>query len=524
MRMLGALLAASASMLTPPLLLRRSGLPLLRRSTPAMALPRGGADLSGGLDEERNAEVAALKRLFYNDATEEDDAASADAVKVGYHVDLPFARWGSEPFLPFQQVLLNIFQPEYTHLFESLVATPKPWLYMHVQLPGGIASLGSAEYALPGIAPPGAPSLAPLEGTLMQCVSYSRLDDSRLRIVVQGLGRATVVRGTQSLPYARGDVQLLPDSEALLDAARLSREWLQGSGEEVADDAATFQARMRMALAATAAEDACWRKYENKPYELRAGKLPPAYSSFDSNELEAAANGANSSVQQAIAEVAMAAAAEATGTADAVAESSGAERAASGGLASESVASALREAIAMTPMDEEPAEAAAEAAEDLRTLAALEVQVWLEVDALLRGIALRSGDADAMPAPIQLLGLMPPPPEGGWPESFALQRVVSELQKAEATKSAYAGLFGIDFDEEDASYEPYVAVDERYPPRRRAQRLSYSIWQVIAAYWGGLELQPALEVESTSDRLRMALLRLRALAEQIKDKGYGDLV
>ena len=42
------------------------------------------------------------------------------------------------------------------------------------------------------------------------------------------------------------------------------------------------------------------------------------------------------------------------------------------------------------------------------------------------------------------------------------------------------------------------------------------IWQVIANYWEGLELQPALEVESTSDRLRMGLIRLRALAEQLK--------
>ena len=32
-----------------------------------------------------------------------------------------------------------------------------------------------------------------------------------------------------------------------------------------------------------------------------------------------------------------------------------------------------------------------------------------------------------------------------------------------------------------------------------------------------LELQPVLEVESTSDRLRMALLRLRALADSLEE-------
>ena len=48
----------------------------------------------------------------------------------------------------------------------------------------------------------------------------------------------------------------------------------------------------------------------------------------------------------------------------------------------------------------------------------------------------------------------------------------------------------------------YVPVDARYPARRRAQRLSYAVWPVLANYWGSLELQPALEEESTSDRLR----------------------
>ena len=42
---------------------------------------------------------------------------------------------------------------------------------------------------------------------------------------------------------------------------------------------------------------------------------------------------------------------------------------------------------------------------------------------------------------------------------------------------------------------------------------------MIANYWKGLELQPVLEVESTSDRLRMGLVRLRALAEQLKGMG-----
>ena len=159
--------------------------------------------------------------------------------------------------------------------------------------------------------------------------------------------------------------------------------------------------------------------------------------------------------------------------------------------------------------------------------------MWLELDHVLRGIARASGggdsgsgDPDAMPAPLQLLGLLPAAPEGGWPQSFALQRVVKQLDEAAAMRNAYASAFDLAFDEgdSDGGSEGYVAVHRRYPPRRRAQRLSYAVWPVLANYWGGLELQAALEVESTCDRLRLALLRLRALSAQIDDKGYGDLV
>ena len=115
--------------------------------------------------------------------------------------------------LPHQQTILNVFQPQYTLMFETLLATPEPWYYLHVHLPGGADNLANPEYALvPG-------SKAPLAGTLMQVVSVERLSDARLILVVQGLGRAAVLRATQQLPYARADVQLLPDREALLAAS-----------------------------------------------------------------------------------------------------------------------------------------------------------------------------------------------------------------------------------------------------------------------------------------------------------------
>ena len=52
------------------------------------------------------------------------------------------------------------------------------------------------------------------------------------------------------------------------------------------------------------------------------------------------------------------------------------------------------------------------------------------------------------------------------------------------------------------------------PARRRAQRLSFSVWAMIRDRTDAArDLQAVLEVPSTSDRLRLALVRLRKLRE-----------
>ena len=68
-------------------------------------------------------------------------------MRLGLHLDLPVCRFNF-PHLPHHRLTLNIFQPQYTLLFEELMATPKPWLYAHVFLPGGIANIEKPEYAL----------------------------------------------------------------------------------------------------------------------------------------------------------------------------------------------------------------------------------------------------------------------------------------------------------------------------------------------------------------------------------------
>ena len=110
-----------------------------------------------------------------------------------------------------------------------------------------------------------------------------------------------------------------------------------------------------------------------------------------------------------------------------------------------------------------------------------------------------------------------------------MQRVAAELHRQSYRRRAATYLdyplddpqtSGIPFEAEADAAEPYQRLPPSFPPRRRAVRLSYAIWTVIGHEgllsrrfkWGVAHLQPLLEAGSTSDRLRLALLRMRELA------------
>ena len=106
-----------------------------------------------------------------------------------------------------------------------------------------------------------------------------------------------------------------------------------------------------------------------------------------------------------------------------------------------------------------------------------------------------------LPAPVQLLGLIPPAPAGGCRRLCAPPRGHAAAA-AEAAKSAtdaetlVIGGSASDVLGMTREAEPFEPVDAGYPARRRAQRQAPAHWQVIANYWAGLELQPVLEVEA----------------------------
>jgi hypothetical protein len=91
--------------------------------TPSRRLTRRRADLYGGQDTQRNEDIEALKRAFYGGGTEDSfrDAAASDARLVatanefGLIKDVPLCRW-SMHLLPHQQTILNVWQPQYTHM------------------------------------------------------------------------------------------------------------------------------------------------------------------------------------------------------------------------------------------------------------------------------------------------------------------------------------------------------------------------------------------------------------------------
>lgn len=105
--------------------------------------------------------------------------------------------------------------------------------------------------------------------------------------------------------------------------------------------------------------------------------------------------------------------------------------------------------------------------------------------------------------PRELLNLLPPPPDAGWPKGFGLARI-AESSRKRARLNALIG----------QPTDPAVSVpelSEDYPLLRRTSRLSYAIWAVITGSEENAPLQRVLEEASIAERLRYAVLRMRVM-------------
>ena len=455
----------------------------------------GGGDLSGGTDSQRNADLNSLRKMFGAPAADVDTPDSigtdaqnekADARKLGLFQDLPLCRF-SWCILPNHQITLNIWQPQYTLMFSSLLAEPGPHYYLHVLLPGGAESLGQPGYALqPG-------TNASLTGTLMRVVYAQRQANSVLTLIVQGLARGVVTRPTQDLPYSRGDVQLLPDGEVLRAAARMV---LRRPRDDAPPPQPPSIARRLVAAAATAETEA-WLPYEAVSLAMDGENRP-----LDLNQLNASsaaiARGvdAPSAMEEAMDEAPMPPGVESDGLW------------AEGSIVHEALTSALDSV-------EEGESESDDKEED--GLVVLEYQLWVELDDVLSALQVLNNREKAVPLPPQMLALLPEPPEGGWPESFklsVLRAVVASAAKAKKEEEEEKEEGSKEDGTEDLSYVP---MDAAYPVRRRAERLSWLIWAIIGDQkvgvnaYGGSPYQPLIEAEGTAERLRLALLKIREI-------------
>ena len=390
-------------------------------------LTRRNADLYGGQDTQRNEDIEALKRAFYGGGSEDTfrDAAASDARLVatanefGLIKDVPLCRW-SMHLLPHQQTILNVWQPQYTHMFEELVRGPEPWLYAHVQLPGGRDNIGNPEYDLKNET-----SLAPRTGTLMRVARYEKQPDNRWAVWVQGLARCRVEKALRNMPYARADIRIIPDGEAFSHFGGTS----------------AFPECWSAALL----EDEAFARVEFLPPPEAADVAPVCQ--FD----VAAATAWDGDSMEGTYAAPLSVDADARNAADAA---------------------------------------------DTTLLAERERDVWLKLDELLRRLS--SVSPTAVPVLSQILGLLPP--DGDWPEDFALTAVAERLAANVAPP--------------DPFNRRYTTPPGGYPAHRRAARLSYAVWAVV-----GGQAQPVLDARTTAERLALALRRLEALCDGLAAEG-----
>ena len=495
----------------------------------------GGGDIYGGGDSERNAQLAALLKMFTaksdapipeSEGSEQATKEVEEAKRLGLRLDMPLCRY-SWCILPGQQIAMSVWQPQYTLMFSTLLGQPGPHEYFHVLLPGGAESLGRDGYELePG-------SKSSLVGTLMRIAYAKRNEDSTLTLVVQGLARGVVLRPTQVLPYSRGDVQLLPDGEAMRSAARVSQRFLEAQAGWEQPQTCDPEDTVRPRPTPKSALDAAFRRRLCIATAVREVEGLFAYESTETPALDPPGRRGSGQIAQLTqfnASAAGAIAAAAAASVAVLAEMPMPQNAPIGGAAADEAGSALKEEVTALKEEEafasrltyrgrvladlDAAVASAEAetrlnlrcaaeAEELRTIRELEAMTWIEFDDLLQSLRMLPpggsplpSRSTSLPIPTQLLALWPPPPEGGWPVTCRLAEIAAGLQQAIAMS---------------------------YPARKRAERLSWMIWCTIGdqkvgvnAYTGS-PFQALLEAEGTAERLRMVLEKLRA----IKDEATG---
>eukprot|EP00899_Mesostigma_viride_P026676 jgi/Mesvir1/7193/Mv19021-RA.1 len=96
--------------------------------------------------------------------------------------------------LPYQEDLLHIFMPHCVHMFEEILARPRPWLYAHSFIGGAKGS--SDDLTVHSTA-----------ATLMEIMEVERFSDGRLLLVVEGRQKVRLHKLVQKLPYVTAETR-----------------------------------------------------------------------------------------------------------------------------------------------------------------------------------------------------------------------------------------------------------------------------------------------------------------------------
>jgi hypothetical protein len=140
----------------------------------------------------------------------------------------------------------------------------------------------------------------------------------------------------------------------------------------------------------------------------------------------------------------------------------------------------------------------------------MEFYLWRSLDKMIRLLSMVS--AATVPLPSQLLGLLPM--RDDWPKDFLLEGAATSLDRSGSN-------VGTTFKSPFVRVDQITAASSKYSPLRRAQRLSYVIWLLLAgiAFTGSDHPPP-----SRSDVLKMTSILVRLEAAKKTIDGVNDIL
>jgi len=437
-------------------------------------------DAAEGEQEDFKRKMAMVRSLQMTYYKSTSFAHSSCDAATGVIKDLPLWRVGWTE-LPGRSNMLNVHEPIYTNMFESILYNEKPWYIGHLHLPKGSANMkrdpGASDRAYKlktweEEIEEGDDKTYPrsaVVGTLMRIADYRRMEDGRLLLLVEALERFVVSNVKQEFPYSIADVQLLPDTEEIDDEV-----WVDDCTE----------GEIRDARSSALAES--FQRYH--PYEYdETFHLPiPQKKDLQTSDIQ------GSVLALMMPFVPLSKTADLSqlankplllGEGKSNEEAKGTEPVVEINMEDERKAQITDEqpCLEQQLLNGKILKDLVHPDESVKSLGDLEYKVWLEINHYLA-----STKTPVSPA---LLGLLPEEIE--WPSNFLLRKIANGIANQTDLK------------------HNFVQVSPLLPSRRRLRRLSYSVTTLLENKPGmeGLK-QELLECASTRARLNLILEKL----------------